>query len=726
MDKASPSARVVRFGVFDVDLRNAELRKQGIRIRLQGQPFQVLEALLDRPGELVTREELKQRLWPEDSYGDFEHGINAAVNRVREALGDSSDNPRFVETLPRRGYRFIAPVQPGEADPAVRQPPAQNNGAVPFTEPVPEASPVIDRRHSLSPRRRWFGVALAASAILVIASLITWWRVPSTVPMVESIVQLTDDGQPKGAMVSDGSRIYFGEGPTLDRKIAQVSVVGGPTVPVETRFASCFLVGVVHGTNLLVAVPDSAVGRYSPDSFRDLWSLPLPAGDARRLGSCEVYGGFDDRNVDILPDGRVIFGQPVPRRDFKGTGYRTEWFIAEKNGSNPRKLLTLPGGVGFVTVSPDGRNIVLSQERPGDRRLVEIAPDGKGLREIHKLEGGEYNFRWTADEKYLVYQSGSVRQSNIWLLPMKTGVFRHVGDPIRLTNGPMPYSNPYPSMDGRQIFVLGSHERGELVRYDMKSHQFVPFLSGISATDPTFSRDGEWVAYISASDHTLWRSHSDGSERMQLTFPPMDVGFPAISPDGTKVSFHTDKREVFVISMEGGIPQKVSDSGWFASWSPDGRYLFYQAGRHPWPPFIVDIRTGKISPDPPPKGYFGGGFWLTQDILVGRNEKYTNFVTFNLKTQQLNDLSPNPLSDIENWMISPDAKYLYFTTGGAEPKIMRLRVADRQLETITSLKDIHRAASGGFTQINVAPDGSPILTLDIGYQEIYALNIRWP
>ncbi len=167
----------------------------------------------------------------------------------------------------------------------------------------------------------------------------------------------------------------------------------------------------------------------------------------------------------------------------------------------------------------------------------------------------------------------------------------------------MPYSNPYPSPDGKQIFVLGTKQRGELVRYDMKSHQFLPFLSGISATDPTFSRDGKWVAYVSSSDHTLWRSRSDGSERMQLTFPPMDVGFPAISPDGTKVSFHTDKRELFVISMEGGIPQKISDNGWYASWSPDGNYLFYLRRPSPLPSHIVDIRTGKISAVPLPKAF---------------------------------------------------------------------------------------------------------------------------
>src|SRR6185503_16551355 len=100
----------IRFGAFELDLRTGELRKAGIRVNLPEQPFQVLKALLDRPGDLVTREELRQRLWPAETFVDFEHGLNAAVRRLRDALGDSADAPRFVETLPRRGYRFIAPV----------------------------------------------------------------------------------------------------------------------------------------------------------------------------------------------------------------------------------------------------------------------------------------------------------------------------------------------------------------------------------------------------------------------------------------------------------------------------------------------------------------------------------------------------------------------------------------------------------------------------------------
>jgi len=111
MNDLRPHAyRVLRFGYYEVDLRTAELHRAGMRVRLHGQPFQVLAMLLERRGDVVTREELKQRLWPEDTFVDFDHSLNTAINKLREALGDSADNPRFVETLPRRGYRFIAPV----------------------------------------------------------------------------------------------------------------------------------------------------------------------------------------------------------------------------------------------------------------------------------------------------------------------------------------------------------------------------------------------------------------------------------------------------------------------------------------------------------------------------------------------------------------------------------------------------------------------------------------
>ena len=117
--------RVMRFGVFEIDLQLGELRKSGLRIKLQEQPFQILALLLERPGQVITREELRQRLWPVDTFVDFDHSLNSAVKRLRQALSDDSDNPRFVETLPRRGYRLIVPVT-GGASPSSEQAVAEN------------------------------------------------------------------------------------------------------------------------------------------------------------------------------------------------------------------------------------------------------------------------------------------------------------------------------------------------------------------------------------------------------------------------------------------------------------------------------------------------------------------------------------------------------------------------------------------------------------------------
>src|ERR1700687_3874962 len=111
MGSPATVARILHFGVFEVDLKACELRKHGLRVKLPEQPFQVLVVLLEKPGEIVTREELRNRLWHDDTFVDFDHGLNNGVMRLREVLGDSSENPRFVETIPRRGYRFIAPVE---------------------------------------------------------------------------------------------------------------------------------------------------------------------------------------------------------------------------------------------------------------------------------------------------------------------------------------------------------------------------------------------------------------------------------------------------------------------------------------------------------------------------------------------------------------------------------------------------------------------------------------
>ena len=164
-----PNPQVVRFGTFEADLRLGELRKHGTRLKLTGQPFQILVILLEHPGDLVTREQLQRRLWPSETFVDFDRGLNAAINRVREALGDSAENPRFVETLPRRGYRFIAPLV--DSSPArATLPAAESTFSPAHTVLTPGALPVSARERR--PVSRRFKVLLSGLSILAILALV--------------------------------------------------------------------------------------------------------------------------------------------------------------------------------------------------------------------------------------------------------------------------------------------------------------------------------------------------------------------------------------------------------------------------------------------------------------------------------------------------------------------------------------------------------------------------
>jgi DNA-binding winged helix-turn-helix (wHTH) protein len=209
----SAVARLVRFGVFEVDVRTGELRKNGVQIRLQEQPFQVLAALLERPGELVAREELRKRLWPADTFVDFDNSVNAAVNRLREALSDSAENPRFVQTLPRRGYRFIAPV-----DTAHAVAPGTSTSPLSVQDVVPGV------RATRFPRHSWFWISAAVIVVLLALGAYRWkvGRLASSAPpgSIRSIAVL-----PLNNLTGDPAQNDFVDGLTdlLTTEVAQIS-----------------------------------------------------------------------------------------------------------------------------------------------------------------------------------------------------------------------------------------------------------------------------------------------------------------------------------------------------------------------------------------------------------------------------------------------------------------------------------------------------------------------
>jgi TolB-like protein/DNA-binding winged helix-turn-helix (wHTH) protein/lipopolysaccharide biosynthesis regulator YciM len=212
---------VVRFGLFEADLRSRELRKQGMQIKLQEQPFQILEALLEQAGEIVTRDQIRQRLWPADTFVDVENSVNAAINRLREALGDSAESPRFVETLPRRGYRFVAPVTEVKS----RENGSAREGASPPVPARPEGAKVA-RRFKAGASFGRLSVALALVTTLVTASVWAWekWRARRSAlqesPNITSLVVL-----PLANLSGDPSQDYFADGMTdaLTTDLARIS-----------------------------------------------------------------------------------------------------------------------------------------------------------------------------------------------------------------------------------------------------------------------------------------------------------------------------------------------------------------------------------------------------------------------------------------------------------------------------------------------------------------------
>jgi len=563
--------------------------------------------------------------------------------------------------------------------------------------------------------RMWKWVTVALFFLALAASGIAWLRMPSAVPVVESVTQLTDDGEPKnGQLVSDGSRVYFNEGPNGSWKIAQVSTAGGRTSLVDTRVPSPWIAGVSPDNSSLLVL----AGGYE-DSLYPLWLIPVPAGEPRRL---DTITGND---ATFFPDGRILF---VNYRDL---------YSAEKDGSNPRVLASMDGYIQDPSVSADGKSVTATLYSRGwaSSKLVEIGADGAGLRPIlsSDKDGRPCCTRWTPDGRYLVYGTAHREGSDLWALPMQTGFFRRASTPIRLTAGPLEYSGASLSHDGKQIFAIGTKRRGELVHYDMQAQQFLPFLGGISAIDPTFSKDGKWVTYISYPDHTLWRSRADGTERTQLTYPPMKVVAPFISPDGNKAAFTSGQYDIYVVGTDGGAPQKIAEHSAAANWSPDGNVLLFTsylgydrpaAERHKSYLQTFDLRTKETRVVPSSEGK-GGGIWIGQDGLIAEGEENRKFLYFDVKAQKWSELLSG---NFVNCSVSPDGKYLYFTTGGAEPQVKRVRLSEGKVEPITGLTGLRRvvdAVEQGMN-IGVAPDGSPVFTRDIGTQEIYALNIKWP
>jgi Tol biopolymer transport system component len=566
------------------------------------------------------------------------------------------------------------------------------------------------------PKRSLWAAALLAAVVILVAGLWVWSRMEPPPPKILRSTQITRDGRGKASLVTDGPRLYFSHQVGIDQGIlAQVSSAGGEPSVIPAPFANAFILDISPSrSELLVRNPARTNELESP-----IWVLPVLSSSPRRLGDVLAH------SAAWSPDG----GQIVYANG-------SELYLVRSDGNESRKLVTLAARPNRLSWAPDGRWLRFDMADPKTRvlSLWEVAADGTNL---HPLLPGwnhpAYFGKWAPDGRYFVFLSNS----NIWALREKTGFFQTARpEPVQLTFGPMDFCCPVPSLDGRKLFAVGEQRRGEVVRYDAKARQFVSYLSGMSAELLSFSKDGKWIAYVTYPEGHLWRSKVDGSERLQLSFSPMQAHQPRWSPDGKKLAFPArvlgGQWLIYVVSAEGGPLKPLAPEGIVypeqmdPEWAPDGVTLVFGARRFGATDaaiYSIDLRTRQVSRLPGSEEKFSPRWAPNGRSIAAVSRDIRKLLLYDMPSQRWTEIGDlNPL--YPQW--SHDGKYIYFSTiGQGDPALFRLRIQDRKVEQWASLKGIRRTGSYGWW-MGLTPDDSPLILRNIGSEDIYALEMEVP
>jgi len=565
--------------------------------------------------------------------------------------------------------------------------------------------------------------AAVAGVVVALGALVPayWWMQPLPEPKVSNYVQLTHDGLQKSLIGTDGSRIYLhlgsgNLGSSSSQGIAEISSSGGEPRRISITPSTDMLPVDLSPDGSQLLVLD---GQGAPPKG-PLWSIPIVGGSPRRLG--DTVG----ETAAWSPDGKMLVYTNL-----------SDMFLAKSDGTESRRLISVKGDIKHVTWSPDSSHLRFDTTESagglGQQLAWGVSPAGTDL---HRLFAGWHNppdeccGKWTADGKYFVFQSNS----QIWAVPRKAGFLHSEPKPVALTSSPMSLSSPLPSKDGKRLFVIGQTYRGELMRYDSKSGQFSPFLGGISAEYVAFSKDGQWVAYVSYRDGTLSRSRLDGSERLQLTYPPLYAVLPRWSPDGKKIIFFEfalspDRpARIYEVSPQGGSPRQLMPNDRSPqldpNWSPDGSKIVYGGESNDATSAIrlLDVASRQVSNLPDSHGLFSPRWSPNGRYISAFSSDSMRLVLFDFQTQKWTELAQGSLGWL-NW--SKDGQYVYVLDYRGQGAVIRIRVSNHKTEPVVNLKDFVSAGRYGGSLV-LAPDDSPLLLRDTGTQDIYALDWEEP
>src|ERR1700721_3165078 len=551
-------AEKIRFDVFVVDPRAGELLKEGRKIKLQEQPFRVLFLLLQKGGEVVTRDELRQELWPADTFVDFDHGLNSAVARLREALGDSAEKPRFIETVAKRGYRFIAPIQANKGAPA-----AAGSGAVPA-------------QMSRTPWGKFWIAATICLALVCSASIwaLYWPRANMQPSKIEVVPLIGLRGyQATPAFSPDGTLVAFRQSDGGSNTGIYAAVVGGEkSIQLTNVPGDCCPVWSPDGRQI-------AFFRFSANSF-SIFTTPALGGAERRLyrGPDHLGGG-----LSWSADGRLIAftesHESDPTRAWISAFSLSDSSVQEISSPPPGWIDRSP------SYSPDGKRLAFIRSAVAgvSNDIYVMAADGgpaKRLTFDHRPMSG--SLAWTSD-RTLVYEQGTGK-ADVWRLDLKDAKHPQRA-PFALVSEKGDKMRPQLSPDGEKV-VFESNRLGfwDIWTCDVDGSR----CDQITSLHGTAGRAG-WAPngrYLAFEFHPNERSEiyivevPGGVPRLLPTIPGSDNLSPSWSRDGKWIYFASKRgAEAFQIwktPVEGGTPVRLTKHGGISPVeSFDERDLYY-------------------------------------------------------------------------------------------------------------------------------------------------------
>jgi DNA-binding winged helix-turn-helix (wHTH) protein/Tol biopolymer transport system component len=577
MKGSAKNVRVIRFSVFEVDRDSGELFKQGRKVKLQGQPFELLVTLLEKAGEVLTRDELRQKIWPSDAAGDFDHGLNRAVNKVREALGDSAETPQFIETLPRRGYRFIGSI--GEV-----------MSTQVTTENVPSEAAEPAKR-PLSKRPRWFAVALAVAALSGIMALWIAVRHPTSTPEIR-LRQLTTnsaDNPVWNSVISpDGRYLAYGDLAGIELRLISTGELHVLARPSSLSAGDAWLPAAwsSDGAHLFAT-------SMTPAGFA-AWTVPLVGGTATPLR--------DDALVQaVSPDGSLIaFTAGARLTHWAGASshrlmFEREIWVMGPHGENATKLLGGSDVTWFNSVrwSPDGKSLAYEKLQHVGQMSWEYTIQTMDMkartqsvvfsnRLLNFLPGNADelslpdDFSWLSDGRIILAvpePAPNTRNSNLWEIAVDVGSGKPRNSPRRITDLSGFHMEGFSATaDGKTLLLENSTDQSHVVvgrlehdgkladvrRLTMDQRYNVPFAWTPDSKAVLFNSDrtGTFLIYRQAPTESFPELVSTGANNVQMV---------RTSPDGafllyTAVTPNTDIVRMMRVPLAGGAPQRVFEA----------------------------------------------------------------------------------------------------------------------------------------------------------------------